>query len=220
VAADLTSFAAPKTPDGAPLTLASTDIAVDPELGRFRLDAVTLGVTAEELRVDYLLATVASREGVRCAALSTSVPEFFALAADGGSVLLRDRLDGTPLAVAMRLGRPLDAYYGTPRGFTLRKNGVELTSTLVPTLVDLAAPGTLVPAGRVAVDLARGRFQLPNGSVVPGDALDADFGFVDAAAEKRVFESLLQRLPRALPAGVVPVLVDTRQSPVDPAKVS
>ena len=220
VAADLSSFAAPKTPDGAPLTLASTDVAVDPELGRFRLDLTALGLTAEELRVDYLLATVTSQQGVRSAALSPSAPEFFALAPDGSSALVRDRLDGTPLAVAVRLGRPLAAYYGTPRGFTLRKNGLELTQTLLPNLVDLAEPRALVPGGRVAVDLERGRFQLPNGSVATGDVLSADFSVVDAAAERRVFESLLQRLPRALPAGVVPVLVDTRRTPVNPAKVS
>jgi hypothetical protein len=35
-----------------------------------------------------------------------------------------------------------------------------------------------------------------------------------------VFESLAQRLARALPAGVVPVIVDARRSPVNPAKVS
>ena len=54
-AANLTDFGAPTDANGAPLVLAPTDIAVDPQLGRFRLDLAALDARAEDVRVDYLL---------------------------------------------------------------------------------------------------------------------------------------------------------------------
>ncbi len=219
VAANLANFVAPKAPDGTALTLLPTDVAIDPELGRIRLDLTALGLRAEELRVDYLLANVAGVDAAKALALSSGAPELFAFAPDGAHARPRDRRDGTPLAVALRLGRPLSSYYGTPRGFTLRRNGAPLTAALTPDLVSLDEPAATVAAGRVAVDLERGRFQLPSGSLASGDVVTVDYGAADVA-ESRVFESLAQRLARALPAGVVPVIVDTRRSPVNPAKVS
>ena len=57
--ADLSDLLQPRHPGGAPMTLAPTDLAVDPQLGRFILDLAALAAKAEDIRVDYLLAPAA-----------------------------------------------------------------------------------------------------------------------------------------------------------------
>jgi hypothetical protein len=46
------------------------------------------------------------------------------------------------------------------------------------------------------------------------------FAFEDPAELSQRFDSLAQRLSRAVPAGVVPVLLDTRRPPLDPARLT
>jgi phage tail-like protein len=219
VAADLGDFSNPRSPTGAPLLLAATDVAVDPELGRFRLDLAALGARAEQVRVDFLLAAAALVEDGEPLALSASVPEFFAFLADGATLPLRDRLDGTPIAVALRLGRSVSDYEGGGRGFSIRKNGVDVAASLSLELIELDAETTPVTPGRVAVDVGRARFKFPTGFLAPGDQIRVDYAFEDPLERNRVFENVAQRLPRALPAGTVPVLIDTRRVPANPAKV-
>jgi hypothetical protein len=77
-----------------------------------------------------------------------------------------------------------------------------------------------VPAGRIGIDTQRGRFKFPAGFLAPGDRITVDYAFEDIAERERVFQNVAQRLPRALPAGIVAVLVDTRRDQVDPAKVN
>lgn len=57
VAADLTDPADPRRSGGEPLIPTGTEIAVDPETGRFLADPVALGARDGELTVDYLRTT-------------------------------------------------------------------------------------------------------------------------------------------------------------------
>ncbi|MDY7090505.1 MAG: hypothetical protein SYR96_36125, partial [Actinomycetota bacterium] len=59
VPADLDDPAQPRDTAGDPLTVAATEIAVDPETGRFLIDPAGLGIRVGELTVDYLLAAPA-----------------------------------------------------------------------------------------------------------------------------------------------------------------
>jgi phage tail-like protein len=219
-AANLTDFAAPADAKGAPLVLAPTDIAIDPQLGRFRLDLAALDARAEDLRVDYLLGPVTRVQGADAGVISPPVPQAFAFAADGATTPLRDAFDGVPLSVAFRLGKSLPEYHGTTRGWVIYRNGVAITAALAPELRDLANPLPPVPAGRIGIDPQHGRFKFPAGFLAPGDRITVDYAFEDVPERERVFQSVAQRLPRALPAGIVAVLVDTRRELVDPAKVN
>jgi phage tail-like protein len=219
-AANLTDFATPTDANGAPLVLAATDIAVDPQLGRFRLDLTALGARAEDIRVDYLLGPATRVQGAGAGVLSPLIPEAFAFATDGASTLLRDAFDGAPLSVAFRLGKPFTEYHGTVRGWTIYRNGAPITATLTAELRDLENLSPAVPAGRIGIDTQRGRFKFPAGFLAPGDRITVDYAFEDIAERERVFQNVAQRLPRALPAGIVAVLVDTRRDQVDPAKVN
>ena len=220
LAADLSDLDAPAAPDGSPITLGPTDVAVDPQLGRFRLDLAALAATPEELRVDYLLAPVTRVEDADPSGLSPAVPEVLAFAADGGPVRLRDGVDGTPISVAVRLGRPLDRYHGSDRGWVVRRNGADVRADLAADLGDLGRLDASVPAGRMVVDPDRGRLKLPAGFLALGDRVTVSFSFEDPEDRTQRFASLAQRLPRVLPAGVVPVLADTRSRPVDPATLA
>jgi phage tail-like protein len=219
-AANLTDFAAPVDVNGAPLVLAPTDIAVDPQLGRFRLDLAALDARAEDIRVDYLLAPATRVQGADAGSLSPLVPEAFAFAADGASTPIRDAFDGVSLSVAFRLGKSLTEYHGTLRGWTIYRNGAPITATLTAELGDLENLSPPVPAGRIGIDPQRGRFKFPAGFLAPGDRITVDYAFEDVPERERVFQNVAQRLPRALPAGIVAVLFDTRRDQVDPAKVN
>lgn len=217
LAADLSDLDAPADPDGAPLALGPTDLAVDPQLGRFRLALGALAASPEQVRVDYLLALATRVEDADPSRLSPAVPEVLAFAADGGPVRLLDGVDGTPISVAVRLGRPVDRYHGSARGWVVRRNGADVRADLAVDLGDLGRLDTPVPAGRMVVDPDRGRLKLPAGFLAPGDRVTVSFSFEDPEERGQRFASLAQRLPRVLPAGVVPVLADTRPQPVDPA---
>jgi phage tail-like protein len=217
--ANLADFGQPRSPTGAHLVLEPTDVAVDPQLGRFLLNPGALGAGPEDIRVDYLLASVARSEDRVPMPLSATAPALFSFSEDGTPVPLRDGLDGTPIDVALRLGRPPSDYHGTARGWLIRRNGLDITSELTANLTDLEDPSTPVAAGRIAIDPKRGRFKLPPGFLVPGDQLTVSHSFEDTAAQARVFASLAQRLPAGMPAGVVPVIVDTRSIPVQPARL-
>jgi hypothetical protein len=90
---------------------------------------------------------------------------------------------------------------------------------LTPEIGDLGELGTPVPAGGLVVDPDRGRLKFPAGFLAPGDRITVSFSFEDPDELSQRFDSLAQRLPRAMPAGVVPVLVDTRRTPVDPERL-
>lgn len=218
-AADLADLDNPRDADGSPLTLDPGDLAVDPQLGRFRVHPPGL-VEAEELRVDCLLGLAARVEDATPGALSGAVPEALAFAADGGLVRLVDGFDGTPISVAVRLGRPVGQFHATPRGWLVRRNGVPVDAQLTPQLGDLGRLDAPVPAGRLLVDPDRGRLKFPAGFLAAGDRVTVSYAFEDPAELSQRFQSLAQRLPRAVPAGVVPVLLDTRRSPVDPARLT
>ncbi|HWM08425.1 MAG TPA: hypothetical protein VNO82_03750 [Solirubrobacteraceae bacterium] len=208
VAADLSDFAAaPALPPG--------DAAVDPQLGRFRVDLAALGALAADVRVDYLLAPVRAVErGLRVAG------DLFAFEPDGAEVALVDAFDGTRIAVALRLGAKLGRYHGTARGWSVRRNGADVTGALPPVVLDLGDPATVAPAGRLAIDLERARVRFPPGFLAPGDAVAVGAHVADPAGETQVFESLAQQLPRAMPAGVVPVIADTRLPRRDGAQLT
>ena len=220
LAASLASFDDPRDPDGAALALGPTDVAVDPELGRFLLDMTALAAAAEQVRVHYLLALATRVEEATAARLSEAIPEVLSFSADGGPVRLLDGLDGTPIPVAVRLGRPLDGYHGTARGWVVRRNEVDVGVELAAELTDLETLETPVPAGTLAVDADRGRLKFPPAFLTPDDRVTVSFSFEDPAELAQRFDSLAQRLPRVLPAGVVPVIIDTRPRPVDPATMS
>jgi hypothetical protein len=159
-------------------------------------------------------------QGADAGVLSPLVPEAFAFAADGASTPIRDAFDGVPLSVAFRLGKSLTEYHGTLRGWTIYRNGAPITATLTAELRDLENLSPPVPAGRIGIDPQRGRFKFPAGFLAPGDRITVDYAFEDVPERERVFQNVAQRLPRALPAGIVAVLVDTRRDQVDPAKVN
>jgi hypothetical protein len=219
LAADLTDLAQPRDVNGVPLTLDPGDLAVDPQLGRFRVHPPGL-LAAEEVRVDYLLALATRAEDAPAGGLSAAVPEALAFAADGGLVRLVDGRDGTPISTAVRLGQPVGRFHGTRRGWVVRRDGVPVEADLAPLLGDLGRLDAPVPAGRLLVDPDRGRLKFPAGFLTPGDTVTVSYSFEDPAELSQRFDSLAQRLPRAVPAGVVPVLFDTRRPPVDPARLT
>jgi len=219
LAANLADFNNPKTVTGANLTLTPTDVAVDPQLGRFILNLGALGAQPEDLRVDYLLGAVTRVEDAKPLSFSAIVNGMFAFAPNGGQVPLRDAFDGTPLDVALRLGRPLADYHGTSRGWSIRRNGVDVAGSLQADIKDLEELSVAVIAGKIAIDPRRGRFKFPAGFLAPTDLITVSHSYEDTAAQAQVFASLAQRLTTALPAGVVPVIVDTRSIPVQPARL-
>jgi phage tail-like protein len=212
-AADLTSFADPRDGDGAALALGPDDVAVDPQLGRFRIDPGRL-IDDPPLRVEYLLGVVTLLEEADTIPLVPGVPELRALDLDGRTSRIVDAFDGTPVSVALRLGRTLDQYHGTPRGWSIRRNGTDLTGGLTAEVADLGDGVTPVPAGRLRIDPDRGRVRLPAGTVDGGDRITLRCAVDDPAEQEGRFTNLTQRLPRTLPAGVVAVVIDTRTRPI------
>jgi phage tail-like protein len=219
-AADLSDFAQPKDVNGAALAPAPTDVAVDPQLGRFLLDLTALGATAEELRVDYLLGPAVPFLARQPRGFSPAIPELFAFASDGAVLGLRDGFDGTLVSMKLRLGGTLLDFHGQERGWRIYRNGVEVSGTLPAEAKALEDPTTAVTPGRVALDVERGRFKFPAGFLNPGDVITVDFSAEDGVSEEQVLSSFAQRLPRSLPAGVVPVVVDTRRAKVDPRNLN
>lgn len=214
-AADLIDFANPKDLAGNALALADTDVAVDPQLGRFLINLAAAGVPAGRLRVGYLLAPAARSNGATPLALGPA-PSVYAFAADGATSPLRDAYDGTPLSVKLRLGVAISAFHGSARGYRVLRNGVDVSGALAPDLQALDVASAAAAAGKLALDLDRGRFALPAGFLQPGDVVTVDFSAEDRAATERTFARVASRLPRMIPAGITPVLVDTRRASVDP----
>jgi phage tail-like protein len=219
-AADLSDLLQPRHPGGAPMTLAPTDLAVDPQLGRFILDLAAVATKAEDVRVDYLLAPAARIEDAAPFAFAPAAPEAFAFAVDGGILPLRDAFDGTPIAVALRLGGAIASYHGTARGWRILRNGVDLGATLPAELRSLDDVAVPVTPGRIVVDPERGRFKLPAGLLAPGDVVRVSFAAEDVNGQAARFASFAQQVPRGLPAGVVPVVIDSRATPQNPATLS
>ncbi|HEX7837472.1 MAG TPA: hypothetical protein VF469_08415 [Kofleriaceae bacterium] len=218
VAADLTDFANPRhATGGAPLVLAAADVAIDPQLGRFLINLAALGLDAGRVRVGYMLAPATRITGGAPLALG---PAAFAFAADGALNPLRDAFDGTPLAVKLRLGVTAGDFHGTVRGYRVLRDGSDVTGALALELKALDAPGATATAGHLAIDVERGRFALPAGLVQPGDVLAVEFSAEDLVATDRAFQRVAQRLPRMMPAGVTPVLIDTRRARVDPSTLT
>jgi len=217
IAAKLADFANPTDVTNTALALGSRDIAVDPQRGRFLLTPASFGVTAAELRVGYLMAPVVRTTGATPALVGGPGSNTYAFAPDGRITALRNGVDGTLLSVKLHLGGEISDYHGTPRGYRIFVDGAELTSpgALIPHVGAIEGP-TVVQAGRFLVDLDRGRFAVPPGTIAPGAAVTVEFSSADSDAEARMFERLAQRLPRLLPAGITPVVVDTRTSFVDP----
>lgn len=215
-AADLSDFSAPRTPEGGAMTLAPTEVAIDPQLGRFVLDLGAIAAKAEEVRVDYLLAPAVRIEDAAPFAFPAA-PEAFAFAGDGTVLRLRDAFDGTPIAVAVRLGKALADYHGTERGWRILRNGIDLSATLPAELRSLDDVAVAASPGRIAIDPERGRFKLPAGLLAPGDVVRVSFAAEDAGARAERFASFAQQIARGLPAGVVPVIIDARSSPTNPA---
>ena len=216
-AADLSDFAQPKTASGAGLTLGPADVAVDPQLGRFLVNLTGLGATAEQFRVDYLLGPAEPVLDRRAVPVVSTVPEL--LAVDADRVALRDGSDGTPIAIKLRLGSSLADFHDLARGWVIKQNGANLSGGLTPVLQALESLTTPVAVGTVAVDPDRGRFKCPAGLVTLADRITIDCHLEPRAAETQVLTSVAQRLSRLLPAGVVPVSIDSRQEFVDPAGV-
>lgn len=218
VAADLTDFTHPKAAvGGAPLVLAGTDVAIDPQRGRFLANLSAIGVPAERVRVGYLLAPATRIAGTAPLALG---PALFGFAPDGALNAVRDAFDGTPISVKLRLGASAGDFHGTARGYRVLRNGLDLTGGLAPELKPLDDPGDTASAAHLAIDLDRGRFALPVGFLQPGDALAVEFSAEDLGATDRTFQRVAQRMPRIMPAGVTPVLIDTRRAHVDPSTLT
>jgi hypothetical protein len=220
LAADLTDMDAPTDTDGTPMPLGPGDLAVDPQLGRFRVDLAALAASPEHVRVNYLLGLAARAEGTDPSGLAPAVPEVMSFSADGSVLPLVDGFDGTLISVAIRLGRAVDEYHGSDRGWVIFRNGIDVRGDLVAKPGDLGDLNTPVAAGQVIVDPDRGRLKFPPGFLAPGDRITVSFSFRDPDEEAQRFGSLAQHIPRALPAGVVPVLTDARPSPVDPATLA
>jgi phage tail-like protein len=218
-AADLSDPAQPRTPDGAPLALEANGVAVDPELGRFVVDLGALGVTSEHLRVDYALTPAEPIRDVPALPVDPAVPECRTVehAAQGP---WRDGLDGTALDAKLRLGAAVGDLHGRDRGWRIRRNGVDVSSAAggaVPAEVrDLGDVGAAVTVGTVAVDLRRGRVKFAAGLLAADDAVTLDFHVEDRARTHELLRGSARRLERFVPAGVVPVVVDTRRPRVDP----
>ena len=217
IAARLADLAHPTDAGGAPLVLQPRDIAVDPQLGRFLLDPAAFGIAASDLRVGYLLAAVGSRiAGAAPAPVVSGGSNTSAVAADGSTRPLRDALDGTQLAAKLHLGAAITDFHGTPRGYRVFAGATDLTVLLSPQVISIDDPIAVAP-GVIAIDLDRGWFAVPAGTIPAGAAPTVEYSAADTAAETRTFDSLAQRLPRLVPAGVVPVVVDTRKRVIDPA---
>lgn len=218
VAAKLGDLANPRDVNDAALTLQPLDIAVDPQLGRFLVDLAAFGIVAEDVRVRYLLASAVRTTGATPARVGPAGSNTFAFAADGRLTRLRDALDGTPIAIKRRLGAVISDFHGQPRGYRIFVGSVDLTNaeTLAPQVVDIEGPRTAL-AGQMLVDLERGRFAVPPGTMPAGTAVTVEYSAADSDANDRVFASLAQRLPRLVPAGISPLVVDTRKTTVDPS---
>ena len=217
VAANLADFNQPRDVNGANLVLAPTDVAVDPQLGRFLLNLSALGTKAEDVRVDYLLGTTARAEDVVAKVLDAT-RAVFAFAPSGDLMPLHDAFDGTPIDMALRLGRKISDYHLTPRGWHIRHNGTDITLPAeLKELEDFSSP---VTARHVAVDPRRGLLKFPAGFLAGRSRITVSYAYEDTAAQAQVFASLTQRLPMALPAGVAPVVVDTRSTPIPPTRLA
>jgi hypothetical protein len=216
-AADLSDFTHPKDAGGNAIVLAPTDIAVDPQLGRFTMNLAALAITAETVRVDYLLGPSRLVQRGTPDIPDTTVPQLFTFAANGGATLLRDGFDGTPVTVKLRLGAAVTDFHGTGRGWVICRNQVDISGALPAEIKSLANSATAVTQGKVAVDPDLGRFKFPAGFLQATDTVTVDFNAEDLSGEQQLLDSFAQRLPRMLPAGVVPVIVDTRRTPVNPA---
>ncbi len=218
VAARLADLANPKDASGAALTLLPRDIAVDPQLGRFLLTLASFGVTATELRVGYLMTSVTRVTGAVPATIGLAGSNTFAFAADGRVTALRNGFDGTALSAKLRLGDAITDYHGKPRGYRIFVGGVDLTNagTLTPQVVTIEGPTTATP-GAILIDLDLGRFAVPPGTIAPGAVVTVEYSSADTDAESRTFDSLAQRLPRLVPAGISPIVVDTRRAIVNPS---
>jgi len=123
----------------------------------------------------------------------------------------------TPLSTKIRFGATIADVHGKPRGYRIFVGSTDLTNagTLTPQIADIDGPKT-VTAGQMLVDLDRGRFAVPAGAIPTGTPVTVEYSAEDTAADARVFDSLAQRLPHLVPAGIVPVVIDTRKSTVDP----
>jgi hypothetical protein len=221
VTADLSDFDHPKDLKGNPLATAFTGIYLDPELGRFMLIPSAFGLQQSQLRVGYLLAQAVRQTGSTPYAIGTAAATVFSFGTDASVLTLRDGFDGTPIAAKLNIaahsnnGISLADFHGTARGYTVWRNGVDLTAQLTPELKTLDGPGITASAGKLAIDPLRGRFALPTPPAA-GDVLTVDFSVEDRATNDRIFAQLAQHLPRLVPAGVAPVVVDTRKATVDP----
>jgi phage tail-like protein len=218
LAADLTDFAAPRRPGGGPLTLTPTDLAVDPQLGRILLDPAALetaGTAGQGVRVDYLTAPAVRAADLTAGSPRADTPAVRDLTVDGFPAELVDAFDGTPVRAALRLGVPLAAFHGTDRGWRVARNGVEVTAGLTPVVTDLDRLGVVVTLGNLAIDPGRGLLAFPQDFVTAADVVTATFSHPGRAAQARLFDSLAQRLPKVVPAGVAPVVIDTRRRRAD-----
>jgi len=56
---------------------------------------------------------------------------------------------------------------------------------------------------------------VPPGIITASAVVTVEFSSADSEAETRVFASLVQRLSQLVPAGIVPVVVDTRKPTLD-----
>ena len=225
--ANLEDFDHPKDPDGEDLPVepgepgqaTRADVAIDPQLGRILMNLDVVGTTAEDVSVDYLLAAVEEvRLGVAFL-LSTNSRELFSFSADGANAELRDAFDGSSIAASMRLGVPVSDYHGTVRGWQIFRKKRRSSARRLPwtSAICRAMVALAVPAGYVAVDPVRGRFKFAPDFIGSTDRVAVNFAFEREATVEQVVLSLLQHLPRALPAGVVPVVIDVRRRAVDPA---
>lgn len=217
-AADLGDFTTPRDASGAPLTLNPADIAVDPQRGRLLLSAMGLALDLAQLRVGYNLAAVMSWLG-QAPTLVAPGGNVYAFGRSADPQPLRDAFDGTALSAKLRLGATLADFHGSPRGYVLRRQGADVTASVAPTAAELDASSAIVPAGQVLIDVDRGRFALPPGFLGPTDVLTVDFGAESASVTEGVFARVSHRLSRMCPAGVTPVLVDTRRPKVNPANL-
>ena len=217
-AANLSRFDEPRDPDGVLLSLGTSDVAVDPQLGRFLINLDAVGATAGDVRVSFLLAAAARRRSVTPRRLA-QVGATYSFAPDGAFARLRDGFDGTPLSMKINLGATAAAYHGTDRGYHVRRNGADITSLLAVDLRSLDVEDAVASPGTLAVDLDRGRFALPPGFLGASDVLTVEVSTADEADEARRFAHLAQRLTRLMPAGVTPVLIDTRTPSADPTRL-
>lgn len=222
VAANLVDLASPKDPhdpSGATaLTLQTKDVAVDPQRGRFLVNLTAFGISADDLRVGYSLTSALTMTGATPAVVGAPGSNIWSFAPGGTVAPLRDAFDGTPLRIKLRFGASLiNDLANKPRGFRILAGTTNVTATLTAQDVILDGPSASPPAGQLHIDVDRGRFALPPGTVSAGTALSVDFTAADTTSESRVFDSLAQRLPGLMPAGIVPVVVDTRRTIVDPA---